>query len=373
MNGDGGRYAIKGCVWRKDIRPKGQEDHRLHMIFKPVLAYGECEMNRCVPLEPAAEAVCDQSSVPLLIYQMPPVQGRKALEKMQDAPVYKYPAEISSACVDTGRWGSIPVYFIVPEGKKIENIILYIHGAGWVFGSFHTHEKLVRELSARTGSLVVFPEYSRSPEAKYPTAIEQCYYVLSHIREIMGGRFSVADTAALTVAGDSAGGNMAIAVVLMAEMQRGPCVQKLLLYYPVTNACFDTPSYCRFAADYYLYREGMKWFWKQYTACAEDRNQITASPLRAGLDCLKCFPQTMIINGQADVLRSEGEAFAEKLRCAGVDVTAVRVQGTIHDFVMLNALDQTNACRVAMDVSTDWINRPFSAYHARGNDFSNTL
>ncbi len=309
-------------------------------------------MNRCVPLEPAAEAVCDQSSVPPLIYQMPPVQGRKALEKMQDAPVYKYPAEISSACVNTGRWGSIPVYFIVPEGKKIENIILYIHGAGWVFDSLHTHEKLVRELSARTGSLVVFPEYSRSPEAKYPTAIEQCYYVLSHIREIMGGRFSVDDTAALTVAGDSVGGNMAIAVVLMAEMQRGPCVQKLLLYYPVTNACFDTPSYCQFATDYY---------------------QITASPLRAGLDCLKCFPQTMIINGLADVLRSEGEAFAEKLRCAGVDVTAVRVQGTIHDFVMLNALDQTNACRVAMDVSTDWINRPASAHHARGNDFSNTL
>ena len=321
-------------------------------------------MKRCVPLEPAAEAVCDQSSVPPLIFQLPPEQGREVLEKAQSTPVYQYPAEISSDMINTGTWGSIPVYFVAPKNEKINNIIFYIHGAGWVFGSFHTHEKLVRELSARTNSLVVFPEYSRSPEAKYPTAIEQCYFVLSHIREIIADRFSVDGQAALTAvdgqaaliaAGDSVGGNMAIAMILMAEQRHGPCIQKLLLYYPVTNACFDTPSYRQFAVDYYLYREGMKWFWKQYTASMEERNEITASPLRAGINCLKCFPPTMIINGQADVLRSEGEAFGEKLRCAGVDVTALQIQGTIHDFVMLNALDQTNACRIAMDASTEWI------------------
>ncbi len=314
-------------------------------------------MKRCVPLEPAAEDVCNQSSVPPLIFQLPPEQGRRALEEIQDAPVYKYPANISSEYIDTGIWGSIPLYFIAPKYEEIRNIIFYIHGAGWVFGSFHTHEKLVRELSARTASLVVFPEYSRSPEAKYPTAIEQCYFILSHIEEIIGKWFSFFNCPALTVAGDSVGGNMAIAMVLMSLMRHGPDIHKLLLYYPVTNACFDTPSYRQFAVDYYLYREGMKWFWRQYTTSAEERNQITASPLRAGRDCLKCFPQTMIINGQADVLRSEGEAFGEKLRCAGVDVTAVQIQGTIHDFVMLNALNQTNACRTAMDISTGWINR----------------
>ena len=314
-------------------------------------------MKRCVPLEDAAEAVCNQNSVPPLIFQMPPEQGRRVLEEAQDAPVYKYPADIFSDCIDTGKWGSIPVYFIAPRGEKIRNIIFYIHGGGWVFGSFHTHEKLVRELSARTDSLVVFPEYSRSPEAKYPTAIEQCYFILSHIKEIIGDCFSVFDCTSLTVAGDSVGGNMAIAMALMSAMQQGTCIHKLLLYYPVTNACFDTPSYRQFAVDYYLYREGMKWFWQQYTTSLKDRNQVTASPLRAGIDCLGCLPQVMIINGQADVLRSEGEAFGEKLRCAGVEVTALRVQGTIHDFVMLNALDQTNACRAAMDASTQWINR----------------
>ncbi len=314
-------------------------------------------MKRCVPLEPAAEVVCNQNSVPPLIFQLPPEQGRKILEKAQDTPVYKYPANISFETINTGKWGGIPVYFVAPKDAKVRNIIFYIHGAGWVFGSFHTHEKLVRELSARTNSLVVFPEYSRSPEAKYPTAIEQCYFILSHLWEIIKNRYPLINHRTLTVAGDSVGGNMAIAMALLSAMRQGPSIHKLLLYYPVTNACFNTPSYRQFAVDYYLYREGMKWFWRQYTASMEERNQITASPLRADIDCLKCLPQTMIINGQADVLRSEGEAFGEKLRCAGVEVTAVRVQGIIHDFVMLNALDQTNACRTAMDASTAWINR----------------
>lgn len=259
------------------------------------------------------------------------------MEEAQDAPVYKYPAKISSECVNTGKWGSIPVYFIAPKEENIKNIIFYIHGAGWVFGSFHTHEKLIRELAARTDSLVVFPEYSRSPEAKYPTAIEQCYFILSRIRKIAGSHFSGSKNLPLIVAGDSVGGNMAIAMTFMSLMRQEPKIHKLLLYYPVTSSC-------------------------------EDRNQITASPLRADMDCLKGFPPTMIINGQADVLRSEGEAFGEKLRCAGVDVTAIQVQGTIHDFVMLNALDQTNACRTAMDPSVGWLDTDFAACYTLANN-----
>lgn len=319
----------------------------------------ECAfMKRCVPLEPAAEAVCNQSAVAPLIFQLPPEQGRKVLEQAQDSPVYKYPAEISVCEADTEQWGAIPVYFVQPPcADSVQNIIFYIHGAGWVFGSFHTHEKLVRELAARTHSLVVFPEYARAPEAKYPVAIEQCYFVLSHLDALLGGICPDYKANTLTVAGDSVGGNMAIAMVWMAKERKGPEIQRLLLYYPVTNACFDTPSYRQFAVNYYLYRAGMQWFWKQYTTSAADRNQITASPLRADIDCLRGFPPTMIINGQADVLRSEGESFAEKLRCADIEVTAIRVQGIIHDFVMLNALDQTNACRTAMDASTAWMNR----------------
>ena len=260
--------------------------------------------------------------------------------------------------VETGHWGSIPVYRVTPINSEFaENVIFYIHGAGWVFGSFHTHEKLVRELAARTGCTVIFPEYTRSPEACYPTAIEQCYSVLCQLPQLfeqMGRRLN-ANT--LTVAGDSVGGNMAIAMTLFSKFRRGPAIHKQLLYYPVTNACFNTASYCEFAECYYLYRAGMMWFWDQYTTSECCRNQITASPLRACTDHLTDLPQAMILNGQADVLRDEGEAYAEKLRAAGVSVTALRFQAIIHDFVMLNVLDQTNACRAAMDVSTEWINR----------------
>ena len=315
-------------------------------------------MKRCVPLEPQAEAVCQASSKPPLIFELPVAQGRMVLEEAQDSPVYKYPARAKRVVVNTGRWGAIPVYLVEPETVCTPaNVILYIHGAGWVFGSYHTHEKLVRELAARTGSLLIFPEYSRSPEVRYPTAIEQCYSVMCMVPELVRNMGYTANPDTFTVAGDSVGGNMATALTLMPKFRRGPAIQKQLLYYPVTNACFNTGSYCEFAQGYYLYRAGMEWFWNQYTMSQKDRNQITASPLRANLEQLRGLPDTMILNGEADVLRDEGEAYAIKLRQAGVDVTAVRFQAIIHDFVMLNSLDQTKACRAAMDVSTEWINR----------------
>ena len=315
-------------------------------------------MKRCVPLEPQAEAVCQASSKPPLIFELPVAQGRMVLEEAQDSPVYKYPARAKRVVVNTGRWGAIPVYLVEPETVCTPaNVILYIHGAGWVFGSYHTHEKLVRELAARTGSLLIFPEYSRSPEVRYPTAIEQCYSVMCMVPELVRNMGYTANPDTFTVAGDSVGGNMATALTLMSKFRRGPAIQKQLLYYPVTNACFNTGSYCEFAQGYYLYRAGMEWFWNQYTMSQKDRNQITASPLRANLEQLRGLPDTMILNGEADVLRDEGEAYAIKLRQAGVDVTAVRFQAVIHDFVMLNSLDQTRACRAAMDVSTEWINR----------------
>ncbi|WP_455437983.1 alpha/beta hydrolase [Hungatella hathewayi] len=315
-------------------------------------------MNQRVLLEPAAETVCIENSVPPLIFELPPEEGRRVLEEAQDAPVCLYPAQVEASMVDTGQWGRIPVYRVTPVNSGFaEHVIFYIHGAGWVFGSFHTHEKLVRELAARTGCTVIFPEYSRSPEARYPTAVEQCYSILCQLPDLFeqAGRRMNGNT--LTVAGDSVGGNMAIAMTLFSKYRGGPVIHKQLLYYPVTNACFNTASYCEFAECYYLYRAGMMWFWDQYTTSENCRNQITASPLRACTEHLEGLPQAMILNGQADVLRDEGEAYAEKLRVAGVPVTAMRFQAIIHDFVMLNALDETNACRAAMDASTEWINR----------------
>ncbi len=312
-------------------------------------------MTRRVPLEAAAEEVCNQSAIPPLIFDLPPEQARQRLEDAQSIPVYMYPAKISGKNINTRNWGEIPVYFISPDNNsRTDNIIFYIHGGGWVLGSFHTHEKLVRELAARTNSLIVFPEYTRSPEAKYPIAVEQCYYVLSHIWEITDNRCQPEKP--LIIAGDSVGGNMIIAMSLMSKYRKGIKIQKQLLFYPVTDACFNTPTYSEFAEGYYLYRKGMIWFWNQYTTSEKDRNKITASPLRANIDQLNGMPDTLLINGQADVLRSEGQAFGEKLLRAGVNISAIQVQATIHDFVMLNALNQANACRVAMDTAVHWIN-----------------
>lgn len=315
-------------------------------------------MRRAVQLEKAAEAVSDAAVKVPRIYQVPPGEGRKQLEQAQDTPVFMYQAKIDSTVVSAGKWGRIRVYMVQPEHMcSPADVIYYIHGAGWVFGSFHTHEKLVRELAARTGCLVVFPEYSRAPEARFPAAIEQCYSVLCMLEDLAEKAGCPVNMKTLTVAGDSAGGNLAIAMTLKSKFQKGPAIQKQLLFYPVTNSCFNTDSYCKFAENYYLYRDGMKWFWDQYACSMKDRENIFASPLRADTCQLEGLPEALIINGEADVLREDGEAYARKLRAAGVPVTAARFQGIIHDFVMLNSLDETMACRGAMDLSTEWICR----------------
>lgn len=315
-------------------------------------------MSEKIVLEKAAYEVSKQSSIPPLIYTLPVATGRKILENAQNSYVYMYPSNIKVNYKDTNGYGCINVYIVTPPNcSNLQNIIFYIHGAGWVFGSFHTHEKLVRELAYRTNSVVVFPEYTRSPEAKFPIAIKQCYSILNQIPSILKHNNIITSNNNLIVAGDSVGGNMAIAMTLISKFENGPKIYKQLLYYPVTNDDFDTKSYLEFATGYYLYRDGMIWFWNNYEPDIQNRKSLLATPLKASIEQLKNMPDTIILNGEADVLRDEGEAYANKLREAGNNVTAVRFQGIIHDFVMLNSLDQTNACRAAMDLSTDWINR----------------
>lgn len=290
------------------------------------------------------------------IYEIPYTEGRALLDQVQNSPVEKANVEIEDRPVSAGEWGTINVRIIRPEANfgKLP-VVFYIHGAGWVFGDAHTHDKLVREIAVRTNSVVVFPEYSLSPEAKYPTAIEQNYAVLNWAVE-NAAALNI-DTSRLTVAGDSVGGNMATVMTIMSKQRKGPKINQQLLYYPVTDANFDTDSYNQFAEGYFLTKEGMQWFWDKYTTDPDQRAQITASPLRATLEDLKDLPAAMILNGEADVLRDEGEAYAAKLRQAGVEVTQMRFQGMVHDFVMVNMLDQSKATRAAMDVSTKWINK----------------
>lgn len=313
-------------------------------------------MNKKIVLESAAQKFSDANKPHPRIYELAPEDGRNLLEEVQTSPVEKYDVDIEDTNFSTKKWGDIQVRFIRPKGNKDKlPIIYYIHGAGWVFGSAKTHDKLVRELAVRTNSVVVFPEYTRSPEAKYPTAIEQNYDVLQQLKDVSEKKNF--DINKLTVAGDSVGGNMATVMTIMTKQYGGLPIKQQLLYYPVTNAEFDIESYNQFAENYYLTKEGMQWFWNQYTTDSKERAEITASPLRASIEDVKGLPPAMILNAEADVLRDEGEAYANKLREAGVEIAQIRFQGTIHDFVMVNDLDQTSATREAMDISTSWINK----------------
>ena len=236
-------------------------------------------------------------------------------------------------------------------------VIVYIHGAGWMFGNAHTHDRLIRELAVGAQAAVVFPTYSLSPEAKYPTAIEENYTVVKWIAE--NGLAHGLDPERLAVAGDSVGGNMAVAVTLMAKAHGGPSIRQQQLFYPMTDASFDTESYHQFATGYFLRRDAMMWFWDQYTSDPHKRKEITASPLRATIEQLHGLPPALVIIAEADVLRDEGEAYANKLREASVRVTAARFQGIIHDFVMLNALANTAAARGAIALATHWLREGF--------------
>jgi acetyl esterase/lipase len=298
-------------------------------------------------LEPAAQAFVEATSKQPFLFELPPEQGRAAVDEVQAGEVSKPEVEEEWIAVSGGPTGEVPVRLVKPPGAAGSlPVILYIHGAGWVFGDAHTHDRLVRELAVGAGAAVVFPEYDRSPEVRYPVAIEQNYAAAQWVHA--EGTARGLDPARIAVVGDSVGGNMSIAATLMAKERRDLGFVAQVLFYPVTDASFDTESYHQFAEGYYLRRDGMQWFWDQYTADEAQRAEITASPLRASTEQLRGLPPALVITGEADVLRDEGEAYANRLREAGVPVTAVRYQGIIHDFVMLDALRQTHAADAAI-------------------------
>ncbi|WP_280240136.1 alpha/beta hydrolase [Nocardia abscessus] len=300
-----------------------------------------------ISLEPAAQEFVDATSQPPFLYQLPPEEGRKAVDGVQDSPIFKPEIDEEWITVEGGPTGSVRVRIVKPQGVTgTLPVIVYTHGAGWVFGDAHTHDRLVRDLAVGAHAAVVFPEYDRSPDVHYPVANEQSYRVVQWVTA--EGAQKGLDSSRIAIAGDSVGGNMAIALTLMAKERGDVSFVQQVLFYPVTDANFDTGSYQQFAEGYFLTREGMQWFWDQYTTSAQDRAQITASPLRATTDQLTGLPPALVITAEADVLRDEGEAFAGKLRAAGVPVTQVRYGGIVHDFVMVNSLHDTHAAKAAV-------------------------
>ncbi|QCQ93013.1 alpha/beta hydrolase [Rhodococcus sp. SGAir0479] len=308
-------------------------------------------------LEPAAKELTEATAPHPRIYEVPPEQGRKILADLQSgADVPKPLVEEQWVDVDAGPRGTVRTRILRPvEASGDLPVLIYIHGAGWVFGDEHTHDRLVRELSVGAGVAVVFPVYDRAPEAQYPVQIEQNYAVARWVAA--QGREYGLDTSRLAVCGDSVGGNMATVLALMAVERGEVPLRAQVLLYPVTDADFDTASYLQFAEGYYLTRDGMKWFWDQYIPDPAQRQDVYASPLQASEERLAALPTTLVITDEADVLRDEGEAYAAKLRAAGVDVTAVRVGGMVHDFLMLDSLRDCRATVVARTLAIEAVRR----------------
>jgi acetyl esterase len=305
-------------------------------------------------LDPTTQAFVDalaaQNGKPLfeLSYQ----EARKVLEDAQAKPVTKLPADIEDKVLPVGPTGEVGVRIYRPKGAKGPlPTVMYYHGGGWVLGSKDTHDRLLRDLTNGANAAFVFVNYTPSPEAQFPVPLEQDFAATKYIAE-HGSDFGL-DASRLAVAGDSVGGNMVAAVTLLAKERKGPAIRYQVLFYPVTDAGMNTDSYRQFAEGPWLTKRAMEWFWNAYAPNKDDRKKTIASPLSATLEQLKGLPPALVIVDENDVLRDEGEAYARKLIEAGVDVTAVRVLATHHDFAMLNALAGTPASKFAIAVACE--------------------
>ena len=280
---------------------------------------------------------------------MTPVDARAALAGAQAAPqVALAEADVSEMTIRVNG-SDLKLTIVRPTGSQHKTLpaFMYFHGGGWVLGDFPTHERLVRDLVAGSGAVAVFVNYSLSPEAAYGVATEQAYAATKWVAE--HGEDIKVDGTRLALAGNSAGGNIAAVVALMANEKGAPALRSQVLLCPVTDGNFDTPSYKEFANGYYLTKDLMLWFWDKYTPDAQARKQIYASPLQATTEQLKGLPPTLIQTAEFDVLRDEAEAYGRKLDAAGVAVKSVRYNGLIHDFGLSNAFSHLPAPRTAIE------------------------
>jgi len=306
-----------------------------------------------IVLEPSAQAIVDATSTPPFLYELEPVAARKVLDDLQAAPIDKLPVQEEWITVPA-EVGDARVRIVKPvDSSGVLPVIVYMHGGGWILGNAATHDRLVRELAVGARAALLFVEYPNSPEAHYPVAIEQGYATAQWaIRE---GASQGLDASRMAVAGESVGGDMAAALSIMAKQRGDVSFVQTSMYYPVTDAAMDTASYDEFAEGYYLTRKAMEWFWDAYIPDPDERAQITASPNQARIEELEGLPPTLLLVDEVDPLPDEGEAYAAKLRLAGVPVTTVRYDGVVHDFMLLNAMSESRATRAAIAQATAFL------------------
>lgn len=282
------------------------------------------------------------------IEELSPLEARAVLTGAQQSVEVDYSGVEESEKLISQNGYSVKLHVVKPKGLKDRNapVFIYIHGGGWVLGDYPTHRRLVRDLVVESGAVAVFPDYTPSPEAKYPVAINEIYAATEWVSK--NGKEIGVDGSNLAVVGNSVGGNMTAAVVLMAKNKKGPEIKLQVLLWPVTDANFETESYNLFANGRFLTKSMMKWFWDNYLPDTAKRKEIYASPLQASTEQLKGLPPALIQTAENDVLRDEGEAYARKLNEAGVKVTLTRYSGLIHDYGLLNPIANVPAVQTAL-------------------------
>ncbi|MEA3207482.1 MAG: hypothetical protein QOE70_539 [Chthoniobacter sp.] len=285
-----------------------------------------------------------------------PAEARKVLVDAQASVSLELPAcDIEEKTIAQDGL-KVRLHIVRSAGSKaVTPVFIFIHGGGWVLGDFPTHERFVRDLVADSGFTAVFVNYTPSPEAHYPTAINEIHaatkWVAAHGDEIR------VDGRRLAIVGNSVGGNMTASVALMAQHKGGPELKCQVMLWPVTDANFDTESYLEYADGYFLSRAMMKWFWDAYAPDQAKRREIYASPLQATAEQVKGLPPALVQVAGNDVLRDEGLAYARKLDAAGVDVTVVRYENLIHDYGLLNAISQVPAVRAALHQTAEFLQK----------------
>src|SRR5215475_8993933 len=311
-------------------------------------------------LEPTTQAFIDSLAGATPIYTLSPEAARNVLAGAQKSvSVTLAPARSDDRILNVGPKERTDIRIYRPQNAKGKlPVVIYTHGGGWVLGDRETHDRLVRELTVGANAVVVFVDYDRSPESRYPTAVEQSYAVLKFVAE-HPAEFG-ADSSRIAIAGDSVGGNMTAVVALLAKERKGPQIKAQLLFYPVTDASMSTSSYTKFAEGPWLTKKAMEWFWDQYLPDVSKRADIHVSPNNASSEQLKGLPQTLLFVDENDVLRDEGEAYGRKLAAAGVPVRSVRYNGTIHDFMLLNPIANTPPVRGAIDQASDYLRKVFA-------------
>jgi acetyl esterase/lipase len=299
-----------------------------------------------VILDPAIARLIAAMATPPTLRQLGPQDGRTALQEAQQSTSQHSGTVTSFHTAEVGPAGLTGFWVVRPQSAQGPlPVVFYLHGGRWMFGDAGTHARVIGELAVKSDVAVVVPEYSRTPEARYPVALEECYATLLWVHG--NAADLLLDPRSVALAGDCAGATLAIALAMLAKARGGPRLRAQLLYYPPTDAACDSASHRDFGEGYLLSSAEQAWYWDQY--CDGDRACPTVSPLRAARADLAGLPPTMMVTAEADVVRDEGAGLARKLRAAGVDVTSLRYLGTVHDFVVLSQLADIPPATAAID------------------------